>query len=238
MEWWELFFPKKCINCGRWGSYVCEGCEVGLWEEQQICPVCRRASRYGLRHSYCRRAYSLDGLICLWAYEGIARKLITQAKYKFFYDYLREFSITNFSVRAGSGSAGQFSNRPELSYFLKFLETRPVVVPVPLHPKRERERGFNQADLIARSFAARHKLSCDSHLLQRSKDTGHQTLRNREERLKAVEGAFALAPRTYNLAPSMLLVDDVWTTGATLSECCRVLKKAGVKKVWGLVLAR
>lgn len=230
MGFLDVLFPKKCINCDQWGGYVCDKCQVGLWEEEQICPVCARPSRYGLKHKYCHQANSLDGLTCLWAYEGIAKRIIQKAKYKFYFDLLRELSV----------NSNQLTVRPEFSYFLKFIATKPDVVPVPLHPDREKWRGFNQAAVIGRSLAARHSLAFSSHLLLRVRDTGHQTGRNREERLKAVGGAFSLAPRTYNLAPNMLLVDDVWTTGATLSECCRVLKKglpAG-RQVWGLVLAR
>lgn len=221
----DLLYPKKCVGCGKRGRYVCERCEVGLWEEEQICPICCRLSRYGSRHKYCRQPYSLDGLTCLWAYEGIAKKIIKKAKYKFFYDLLHELVVSDLGSRI------------ELADFVRFVDSGPVVVPAPLHPRRERERGFNQArvivDLVARFWGL------DSRdFLVRTRDTGHQTGRNKQERLEAVQGAFSLAPKTFNLKPKVLLVDDVWTTGATMSECCRVLKRAGVKTVWGLVLAR
>ena len=222
----NLLFPKKCINCRRWGNYVCDKCQVGLWEEEQICPVCRRASRYGLQHKYCHRPYSLAGLTCLWAYEGIAKKIIQKAKYRFYYDFLGELLVDSPSI----------IDRPEFSYFWKFLETKPVVVPVPLHPNREKWRGFNQAKIIADLAARSWKLDT-RNLLIRTRDTGQQVGRTRQDRLSRVEGAFFLKSRI-QYPGSVLLVDDVWTTGATLSECCRVLKKAGVKQVWGLVLAR
>ena len=230
MDWLSLLFPKKCINCGKWGGYVCDKCQVGLWEEEQICPNCRRNSRYGLRHMYCKEPYGLDGLICLWAYEGVAMKIIKKAKYRFYYDFLGELSV----------NSSQLSVRPEFSYFLKFLESKPMVIPVPLHLARERERGFNQAEMIGRSLASRHSLSFDSHLLERTRDTGHQTGRTREERLEAVKNTFALPtmPKMPSMPENVLLVDDVWTTGATLSECCKILKQNGAKTIWGLVLAR
>ncbi len=223
----DLIWPKKCVNCGRMGSYVCESCKVGLWEEEQICPACRRASRYGLVHKYCYKSYGLDGLTCLWAYDGVAKKIIKKAKYKYFYDVLGELLV----------NSSEFMDRPEFNYVARFLEGKPIVVPVPLHEKRYRERGFNQAEVIAKSFAARHKLACNGHLLVRIKDTGHQAGREREARLEAVKNAFVLSAKGY-VPSAVLLVDDVWTTGATMSECCRVLKIVGVKKVWGLVLAR
>lgn len=231
MNWltllFDILFPKKCVGCGKMGKYVCSECEVGLWEEEQICPTCQRASRYGLKHKYCHEPHSLDGLICLWAYDGVAQKIIKKAKYKHHFDFLSALLV----------HSSWFIARPEFNYFQKFLETKPVVVPVPLHPKRSRERGFNQAEMIAKSFALRHSLAYDSHSLQRVKDTGHQTGRGRDERLGAVKDAFQLKTKD-QLPKEILLVDDVWTTGATMNECCKTLKKAGVKKVWGLVLAR
>ncbi len=210
MDLLDVFWPKKCINCGRWGSYVCDECQVGLWEEEQIAPP-----------------PGFAGLTCLWAYAGVAQKIITKAKYKYFYDTLR-YLVFNF----------QFSNNPQFYNFQKFINTRPVVVPVPLHPKRGRERGFNQAEVIAEQLSKRFEIEIEKKFLTRIKDTGHQTLRTRQERLEAVKGAFSLTPQPYTLNPNVLLVDDVWTTGATMSECCRVLKNAGVRRVWGLVLAR
>jgi competence protein ComFC len=221
MSWLDFIFPKKCVNCGQWGQYVCESCEVGLWEEEQICPVCGRASRYGMRHKYCHQSYALDGLTCLWAYEGVARKIIAKAKYRFYYDMLNELLRGSKSL----GMPGQARLRDSL-----------VIVPVPLYSKREKWRGFNQAEMIGRWLAQKNKLEL-SNLLVRVKDTGQQVGKSREARLANMRGAFKLraaidAPR------AVLLVDDVWTSGATMSECSRVLKKAGVKYVWGWVLAR
>lgn len=225
MGWLDLVFPKKCVGCGKYGGYVCEKCEVGLWEEEQICPSCCRNSRYGIRHKYCKG--DLEGLTCLWAYEGLARKLISNVKYRYFYDQLDKLVILD--------------DRIELEFFRRFLTVDPVVVPVPLHPKRLRERGFNQATLIGEAFAARHSLAYNSHLLLRVKETKPQVGRTREERLESLNGAFNITPRPpLNLrgGANILLVDDVWTTGATMRECARVLRAAGVKQVWGFVLAR
>ena len=206
---------------------MCSECEVGMWEEEQICPTCCRNSRYGERHKYCRG--DLEGLTCLWAYEGIARKLITRAKYSGQFDVL-EFLISNF----------QFSNKPEMFKFSKFIEMGPVMVPVPLYPKRERERGFNQAEIVSQVVAKLVNLR-SVNLLIRIKDTGRQVGRERKLRLEVMSGAFNITPRPpLNLrwGANILLVDDVWTTGATLRECAKVLKKAGVDSIWGLVLAR
>lgn len=209
------------MGCGKVGEYVCQECEVGVWEEEQICPICCRNSRYGLKHIYCHKTHTLDGLICLWAYEGIVRKLIHKIKYKYYFDYLQEFS---------------FIDKPEFAQFKKFLQTRPSVVPVPLYEKRYRKRGFNQAEIIADYLAKNWKIEA-INLLTRIRDTGQQVGRLKKERLENMAGAFKIS-KLSNLPENVLLVDDVWTTGATMSECCKILKQKGVKKVWGLVLAR
>jgi ComF family protein len=176
----------------------------------------------------------------LWAYEGVARKLIKQAKYKFYYDHL-EGLINSLSQ--------SLSQRTEFTYFNRFLEERPVIVPVPLWPRRERERGFNQAEVIGRLVASRWSLEM-KNLLLRVRDTGRQVGRTKEERLEAMKGAFAINSKyeilkskqipnsKFQFPKSVLLVDDVWTTGATMNECTKVLKQAGVRRVWGVVLAR
>ena len=226
MDWMDLVFPKKCVGCGHWGKYVCDSCEVGLWEEEQICPICARASRYGLRHTYCNRSPGLEGLTCLWAYEGIAQKIITKAKYNYYYDFLGELLV----------NSPLFFARPEYTLFRRFLELKPVVVPVPLYFKREKERGFNQAQVISLSLSKSVRLGMKDCLV-RVKDTGRQVGRGREERLKNMANAFALNPK-FPIPKNVLLVDDVWTMGATMNECSRVLIKAGAGRVWGFVLAR
>lgn len=194
----DFLFPKKCIGCGKFGSYVCASCQVGIWEPE-----------------ISFKPRELDGLICLWAYDGLVKKIIKNAKYN-----------------------GRFDTLRFLIYNSKFeIQNNLVVVPVPLYKDRLSERGFNQAEVIAKEVSKIHKIPV-MNLLTRIKDTGHQTLRNKEERLNAIKGAFALTPNSYRLASEVLLVDDVITTGATLSECAKVLKRAGVNRVYGLVLAR
>jgi ComF family protein len=169
----------------------------------------------------------MEGLTCFWAYEGMARKLIKQAKYRFYFDFLGEL-LRDVNNRV--------SEMPEYSSLNGFMENRPVIVPVPLYPKRERERGFNQAEVIGRLVAGRWSLEL-KNLLSRIRDTGRQVGRDRTQRLDAMKDAFLLKTKD-QLPKTILLVDDVWTTGATMNECAGVLKRAGVRFVWGLVLAR
>jgi len=171
----------------------------------------------------------MEGLTCLWAYDGIARKIIKISKYKYYFDILNE--LTSLSV-------AQLHSEPIFEYFRQFIDSKPILVPVPLWPKRERERGFNQAEVIAKLVAGRWKLEI-KNLLVRTRDTGRQVGRKREERLRNIANAFALKPKSQiTNHKTILLVDDVWTTGATMNECAKVLRQAGTMKVWGMVLAR
>ena len=113
-----------------------------------------------------------------------------------------------------------------------------VVVPVPLHRDRQRERGYNQAELIARPLAKRLGLKLERYLLARTRPRPPQLVLSRTEHWRSVRGAYATREglKVDNLR--VLLVDDVLTTGATLDACARALKKAGAAAVLGLTVAR
>ncbi|MBI2985493.1 MAG: ComF family protein [Deltaproteobacteria bacterium] len=121
-----------------------------------------------------------------------------------------------------------------------FLSGCPVdlVIPVPLHPKRLRWRGFNQAVILAREVGRLWKLPVDPFILVRSRETPPQTQLAEEERRKNMRGAFSLNPAKPVDAKTILLVDDVYTSGATVNECSRTLLRAGAKEVYVLTLAR
>ena len=113
-----------------------------------------------------------------------------------------------------------------------------LVCPVPLHPRRQRERGFNQSELLARSLAAHFGAELAPHLLARVRDTAPQIDLPRAERQANVRGAFAVPKPEKAAGKSVLVVDDVFTTGATLRECARVLRRAGASRVLIFTLAR
>ena len=112
-----------------------------------------------------------------------------------------------------------------------------VVSFIPLHKKRLRWRGFNQAELLAKQVATNINLPLEN-LLVRTKNTSQQAKLSRAERLKNLEKAFSLSPCTSLENKTVILVDDVASTTSTLLEAAQVLKKNGAKEVWGLVLAR
>jgi ComF family protein len=113
-----------------------------------------------------------------------------------------------------------------------------VVVPVPLHRDRERERGYNQAEMLSKPLARRLKLPHRGVLLVRTKPRPDKHILTMRERWEAVRGAFATCPGSQVDNQCVLLVDDVMTTGATLDACARALRGAGAKKVVGLTVGR
>jgi ComF family protein len=112
-----------------------------------------------------------------------------------------------------------------------------VIIPVPLHPKRLRWRGFNQAVLLARELSRAYGVSTDPFLLRRIKPTQPQTQLDEEERRRNVRGAFALSVGRSVEGKTVLLVDDVYTSGATVNECSRTLKRSGAEQIFVLTLA-
>jgi ComF family protein len=196
----------------------------------QICPVCGRLSPFGQTHPRCYSRFSLTGLISLFDYEGIIRKAIHQLKYRQVTDLLDEFWEIVAQELAGRAE--------ELSSFHQFLKEKPAVIPIPLFWYKENLRGFNQSSLIGKRLAERYNLDFLNNFLVRRKMTSTQTKLNPKERQKNVKDAFVINSHSSLPTTNFLLIDDVWTTGATLKAAGNVLKRVGAKKVWGLTLAR
>ena len=131
----------------------------------------------------------------------------------------------------GEQMAAHYKNYPELA-------EAEMVVPVPLFPKRNRTRGYNQSELLAKNFAPRVGLTADTKSLVRIKNTVSQTTLGRMGRLANMKGAFACKNPAAVKGKTVLLIDDVATTGATLEGCAAALKAAGAKKVMAYTFAR
>ena len=112
-----------------------------------------------------------------------------------------------------------------------------LIVPVPLHPARERERGFNQATLLAELLARQFTVPLCA-VLERIRYTTTQTAYDRAERMENLHDAFRLRKKANVRELHVLLIDDVLTTGSTLSECARILKEAGATSVYAATAAR
>jgi competence protein ComFC len=167
-------------------------------------------------------SYAFDRVKSWAVYEGALVRAILLLKFENIDPLGKLFAKWLAEVVAASGSAFQAD----------------VVVPVPLHRQRERERGYNQAALIAKPLAKRLGLPCKSVLLTRIRPRADKHLLSYEERWESVRGAFATRPGSQVDNLRVLLVDDVMTSGATLDSCAKTLREAGAGSVIGLTVAR
>jgi len=221
----DLFFPINCLACNRDGKYICEACLGKVKTPRAVCPECLRFSIDGKTHTKCLQPQGLNGLISLWQYGGVIRKAILVLKYKFAYQISEVLSEE--AARIVRTRNYQF-----------LIHSSFVLVPVPLYWLRKNRRGFNQSELIGRNLARNLGWHYSPDLLIRRQMRVPQTELKREERLTNIHGIFALNPKSNLQNATYILFDDVWTTGATLKEAAKVLKRAGIKKIWGLTLAR
>ena len=220
----DFLFPKFCAGCEREGSWLCENClQEKVINKTAPNPSSAKERNYKPPPSQRRgqgEVSSLDGITALFDYgENTPSKLIKMVKYNYLLKIVDIFAkiITD----------------------IKFNHTWQdfVIIPVPLHPRRERERGFNQAEILAKIFSEKFGLSINKNL-RRVIYTAQQAKLSGEERRNNLKDAFVWDDGVKIAPEKVLLADDVFTTGATMQECAKVLKNNGVKAVWGLVLAR
>ena len=233
----DFIFPKKCLVCDAKGGYLCQKCQSHFSPcLKGICPQCDRLSVGGKTHQKCQSSQSMSGLISIWQYEGVIGEVIKALKYRFVHDALKEICQLAIQVLEI-----EFSEQNQ--EFKSFLNSFPIVIPVPLHKRRLYWRGFNQAEILGRNLAEIWQLPFSGKVLSRIKETQPQVELKGKQRQQNIARAFSLKKSLKNKGRILqgkrfLLVDDVWTTGATMRECCRVLKKTGAKAVWGITLAR
>lgn len=229
----DFLFPRNCLGCNKSGQYFCPSCTQKIrLIDSQICPVCEKQSPFGETHRFCQGKYFLDGLVSSFVYEGIPRKAIHQLKFKYVTDLSDEFFKLIVDVW-GKDNNGRFS---QMKRFIK--EEKPIIISVPLFWYKENQRGFNQAEIFAQKFAQLWNLEFKKDLLIRSKFTKSQIGLTEQKRQKNIVNAFSFNSNIQYPISNIILVDDIWTTGATLKACGALLKKSGVKEVWGLTIAR
>ena len=224
----DLLFPKTCLGCDSEGDWVCSACLSALKRYRLIaCAGCGRNVQGGSHAcSSCLEKFCLSDLQIAFDYnDPLVQKMIHALKY----EYIEELS----------GVLGKFLAENAVGCYRQYE----VLCPVPLHKRRLLERGFNQSELLARAVGEILGIPVHADLLLRTKYTQPQVGLARERRLTNVSGAFGLHPRFFALAGSaqrerIWLIDDVFTTGSTLFECAKVLKKSGYHEVGALVVAK
>ncbi len=236
-----LLFPRRCVVCGKFGRYLCHKCQIKIKPpEFQVCPVCERPAIGGATHPKCQTRYGLDGLTSFFVYDGPIKKAIKELKYRLVTDLAEELISVVEHAEVGTKILCGTKNMPFRSWqnFVPPRMLNCVLIPVPLHSSRFRWRGFNQAEILGKIISARVGANFLPDLLVRKKFTQPQAELKGDERKENIIDAFAVSSKVYQLPSKILLFDDVWTTGSTLRTAGKVLKRAGVKKVWGMTLAR
>ena len=229
----HFFFPRTCVCCGQdlpyWAtSYLCAQCAAQLVRPGPLfCLRCGVNLPSGGAHCYaCRgskaQKYKCSLIRSAWIFNTASRALVHGLKYNF-EDYLAE--------DMGLQMAHHFAQYPELA-------GAELVVPVPLFPAKQRARGYNQSERLARSFSRHTGIRLGTSVLARTRDTVSQTTLGRTARLANMSGAFACPCPQEVKRKVILLMDDVATTGATLEGCAAALKAAGAKRVLAYTYAR
>ena len=218
----DMLFPPRCVGCGSFGAFLCHRCEEGLpraapprcavcWQPYRgsdLCPKCRRQ----------RPAFA--GLRSPYIFRETVRELVHGLKY----DHQTALAVPAASLLS------RYLERDRLAV--------DILIPVPLYPRRERTRGYNQSALLARGLGRIVGLPVEERALVRERNTPSQAERaSADERRLNVEGAFRYRGEGLR-GQRVLLIDDVATTGATLDACARVLREGGAASVWALTLAR
>jgi ComF family protein len=217
----DLLLPLRCLGCGREGDLICPSCRQSLpMIRLPLCQRCGATSSEGnLCHSCINYPLTIDGIRSVFLFQSTVRQAILHLKYR--------------HLKAVAAPLSQLLAEYIGSHPLK----GEVIIPVPLHPKRLRERGYNQASLLAKELSILVGLPVVEGALIRVHDAVPQArTKSAIERRRNVEGAFACQQRFEGR--QILLIDDVCTTGATLDACATALKAAGASSVWGLTVAR
>jgi competence protein ComFC len=189
-----------------------------------ICLICGKASADALTHPGCRGRYTIDGCFAIVQYKGIIKKLLYQYKYKPNLSDLHRFMTELFYE-------GMIQSEELYKLF-----PNAILMPIPLHSSRLRSRGYDQVSLLTKSIAKKTGLPILKGL-KRIKKTESQFGLKREDRLKNIRDAFVVLEYHKQKDRTILLVDDIVTSGTTLAEAARVLKRGGYKKVYGLAFA-
>ena len=218
----NLLFPQWCVGCGKEGDFICSACRRSLPRLMPpLCPRCGRPQSSGILCPGCVGWQTeIEGIRSPFRFDGVMRQAIYQLKYR----NLRALAV------------------PLAQLLQDYLTTSHVpgdaLVPVPLHQKRLRQRGYNQSRLLAQELGKLINLPVVDDCLIRLRHAPPQARTSTvDERRSNVADAFTC--RDHRLRDKqVLLVDDVSTSGATLDACATALKAAGASSVWGLVLAR
>jgi|DewCreStandDraft_2_1066082.scaffolds.fasta_scaffold00024_39 ComF family protein len=216
----DLVLPPRCAGCGASGAGLCRACAAEIrWIGKPSCRSCGMPTHETLCPACRRDPLAIDGIVAAAEYAGPVRAAVLQFKYRYRHDLARALEQVLLQ-----GAAPR-------------VPPADLVVAVPLHPSRQRARGFNQAEVLARTLARHLRCPYAAYALERVLATPQQAGLGRMERRRNLNGAFRAHP-AHVAGRRVVVVDDVCTTGSTLEACAVALRTAGAIEVWGCVVAR
>lgn len=210
----DLIFPKTCIGCNSRlkdnEHILCSECEQSLDFLTGVCEICES------------NKFFFDKARSIFFFDNTIQNLIHNLKYN--------------EMKGVSEYLGKYTKR-YLSKFEPFDEID-FVVPIPLHRVKKRSRGFNQSEFLTKEIAEQMNLTHIPNLILRKKFTETQTKLSRTKRQENVSDAFKLNPKFNIENKDILIVDDVFTTGATINSACKLLRNHNANKIYVLTIAR
>lgn len=247
----DFLFPKYCVNCGSEGDWVCFKCAQNIIPVvSQVCPECEKLSLTGEYHQNCRKGKNLKGIICSTYFrEGPIREMIHNLKYNGVSELVKPLAermgkalkeniqLPIINNQSNSNNQNKKIEKLKIGHLLDVGYCDLVITFVPMHNSRKATRGYNHAELLAKQIGKNLNI-CVRDLLIKKTKTRRQAELSGSARRKNLSGSFLLKSDTCIKNCKIIIVDDVTTTGSTLNECAGVLRKAGAKEIWGLVVAR
>lgn len=227
----DTIFPIFCAGCKKEGDWLCKECAGSILPaEKQFCPLCGKVREFGKVCGPCEEKSALSSVIsCGYYHNPVLRETIGALKYNNAKKIIPQ--IEKIII--------QFTEKYEFNNLWGTVPHNILLVPIPLHKRRLWQRGFNQAEVIAEILSRNFNLKIRNNILKRKVYTGEQAKMRDNERVENVKDAFALLNKKEIIGKSIILVDDVYTTGSTMQECAKIIKTGwGVDKVHGFVLAR
>lgn len=224
----DTIFPIKCLGCGKEGEWLCPDClsSIELLKDQ-LCPKCGKPSKNGKFCPDCSIKSKMTGILVGASYDDeLLKKAIHVMKY-------------NFVKGLAEPLSGLLMKTLKKNSQFSILNSEFLIIPVPLHLKRLKWRGFNQAFELAWCLEKNLDLEVKKDILIRSKYAKPQMqIKHHLARRKNIKNAFECVKPDEVKNKTIILIDDVCTTSATLEECAKALSLAKPKEIWGLVLAR
>jgi ComF family protein len=210
----DLLFPPYCIGCGKPGKYLCSECQKRLKNSLPECYICRRLSSRYITHSKCNK-YGIDALFFGWEYNNVAKKILTQYKYRYAYN-LAEILSRLLIIRL------------EETGFVNLIERNSLLVPIPSHRVHIQKRGFNQSTLIGEFLSTHLNIPLEKDILKRVGSSDYQANLELRDR-KNLGDVFTLKSKIKE--KNIILLDDVVTSGTTLNRAAMSFTDKDIKAI-------